>query len=129
VSQSHPFQKILIVDDAPSVADMLALFFKLEGLDAVVAYNGTQAIEKTAEFLPDIVFMDIGMPDIDGYEAARRIRESSHGQQVTLVALTGWGDEKDRLKAHENGFDHHLVKPVDPQRLRSFLTETPPRPT
>lgn len=127
MSLAHSFQKVLVVDDSSSVADMLALFFKLEGLDASVAYGGQQAIEKTAEFLPDIVFMDIGMPDIDGYEAARKIRESAHGQHVTLVALTGWSDEKDRLKAHENGFDHHLVKPVDPQKLRSFLAETPPR--
>ena len=106
---------------------MLALFFKLEGLDASAAYGGQQAIDATTEGQPDIVFMDIGMPGIDGYEAARKIRETSHGAVVTLVALTGWSDEKDRLKAIENGFDYHLVKPVDPQKLRDFLKETPPR--
>lgn len=73
------------------------------------------------EFRPDVILLDIGLPKLTGYEASRRIREQPWGNDVVLIALTGWGQEEDRRRSHEAGFDHHMVKPVDPEALMNLL--------
>jgi CheY-like chemotaxis protein len=113
--------RVLVVDDGASTADMLALFFRLEGFETHTAYDGAQALELARTIRPTVVFMDIGMPGMDGYEAARRMRQLPGCENAVLVALTGWGHESDRRRALEAGFHHHLAKPVEPGMLRGFL--------
>jgi two-component system, chemotaxis family, CheB/CheR fusion protein len=116
-------RKVLVVDDSREAADVLALFFDHEGFDVQTVYGGEAAVAACADHTPDIVFMDVGMPGMDGNEAARQIRKASHDVRPTLVALTGWGQESDRVKCMEAGFDHHLSKPVSPELLRNFMAE------
>jgi len=84
-------------------------------------------LETAVRHVPDIALLDIGMPLLDGYEVARRIRAETWGKSVTLVALTGWGQESDRRRSQEAGFDTHLVKPLDPERLSALLAQLPAR--
>ena len=104
-------RRVLVVDDNRDAADTLEAFLTLEGFVVAVAYDGAAALEKVKSHLPDVVLMDIGMPRMDGYEAARMVRAT--GRPVRLIALTGWGQALDKLKAQQAGFDHHFVKPVD----------------
>ena len=90
------------------------MLLKLDGNDVHVAHDGAEAVEMAGSVQPDIIFLDIGLPKLNGYEAARKIRQMPRGSEVLLVALTGWGQQEDRRKSQEAGFDHHLVKPVDP---------------
>lgn len=107
-------RRVLIADDNRDSADSLAMLLRLDGHQVVVGHDGETAVRLFEAHAPEIVLLDIGMPQLDGYEVARRIRASSTGRDVLLVALTGWGQEKDRIDSREAGFDHHLVKPVDP---------------
>jgi two-component system CheB/CheR fusion protein len=111
--------RVLVADDSPSTADILCMFFELEGLQARVAYDGQQAVETAASFMPHIVCLDLGMPLLDGFEAARHIR-GNHPDAI-LIALSGWGSESDQTKTKAAGFDYHLVKPVKPDDLRQIL--------
>ena len=96
------------------------MLLELDGHSTRLARDGESALTVAAEFLPDTVFLDIGMPGMNGYETARELRKA-HGASMRIIALTGWGAEEDRQLAHEAGFDHHLVKPVDPAMLASAL--------
>ena len=116
-----PRRRVLVVDDNPDAADSLALLLRLAGQDARPAYDGPSALKLAAELRPDVVFLDIGMPGMDGYEAARRFRQMPGFADVLLVALTGWGQEEDRRRSAEAGFDRHLVKPVEPADLEGLL--------
>ena len=118
-----PGQKILIVDDNKAAADMLSIIVKMLGHKIRVASDGQQAVEVAAEFRPDVVLMDLGMPRMNGYDAARRIREQPWGRGVVLVALTGWGQDEDRRRTKEAGFDYHLVKPAEPADLQRLLSQ------
>jgi CheY-like chemotaxis protein len=109
------------VDDTVDSAASLAMMLKIMGNDTRTAHDGMQALEVAEEFRPDVIFLDIGMPRLNGLDAARRIREQPWGGGVTLVALTGWGQEEDRRRSREAGFDHHLVKPVEPAQLEKLL--------
>jgi signal transduction histidine kinase len=104
-------RRVLVVDDNRDAADTLEAFLTMEGFSVAVAYDGAAALEKVQSHAPDAVLMDIGMPRMDGYEAARMVRAA--GRPVRLIALTGWGQALDKVKAQEAGFDHHFVKPVD----------------
>ena len=115
-------RRILVVDDNQDAADTLQAFLDIEGFSVAVVYDGQAAVEAVSADPPDVVLMDIGMPRMDGYEAARRIRAATSG--IRLIALTGWGQELDRQKAELAGFDQHFVKPVDLQKLLDCL-ETP----
>ena len=115
--------KVLIADDNRNAADVLALFFELEGYDVITASDGAAAVDKAATFDPDIVLLDIGMPMMDGNQAAREIRKLPRGGEKILIALTGWGRDEDRRKTSESGFQYHLVKPVEPNQLRELLAE------
>jgi PAS domain S-box-containing protein len=120
--------RVLVVDDNKAAADMLAMVVKLLGNEVRTAYDGLQGVEAAAEFRPDVVLMDLGMPRMNGYEAARHIREQAWSDGIVLVALTGWGQEEDRQRTREAGFDHHLVKPAEPAALQKLFAECQPRP-
>jgi CheY-like chemotaxis protein len=114
-------RKILVADDNRDAANALALLLRLAGHDVRVAHDGQAALALAREFQPDCAVLDIGMPDLNGYEVARRLRHSAFGKHVRLIALTGWGQDDDKRRAHDAGFDHHLTKPVDRERLDALL--------
>ena len=113
--------RILIVDDNRDGADSLGMILRVMGNETRTAYDGQEGVNVAEEFRPEVVLFDIGMPKLNGYEACRRIREQPWGKGVVLIAVTGWGQDDDRLRSHEAGFDHHMVKPVDPQALMKML--------
>ena len=113
--------RILVADDNTDAAGSLAILLQLEGHEVLTAIDGLQAVERAQRFRPDIVFMDIGMPLLDGLEAARRIRAAEWGRRMHIVALTGWGLEVDRSRTLEAGMDAHLLKPADPRELAAVL--------
>jgi CheY-like chemotaxis protein len=94
------------------------------GGSARTAHDALTGVKTIKEFQPDVVFLDIGMPGIDGYEACRRIRREVSGRSIVIVAVTGWGQAQDKQRAHEAGFDAHLTKPVDPATFEALLVET-----
>jgi CheY-like chemotaxis protein len=112
--------RVLVADDNRDAADSLARILALLGHEVRVAYDGAAAIALAREFHPRAAILDIGMPGMNGYEAAGRLR-GALGRAVTLIAATGWGQESDRRRAVQAGFDHHLTKPVDPDALDDIL--------
>ncbi|HEU5135299.1 MAG TPA: ATP-binding protein [Steroidobacteraceae bacterium] len=114
-------QRVLVVDDNRDAAESLGMLLELEQCKVSVAYDGLRALEQLETFRPEIALLDIGMPGMDGYELARRIRSTQRGRDVLLVALTGWGQADDKKRAAEAGFDEHLTKPVDPEMLSRVL--------
>ena len=122
-------RRILVVDDNRDSTESMRLFLGMLGNEVAVAYNGLEAVESVASFRPDVVLLDIGLPILNGYEAARKIRQQAWGKNVVLVALTGWGQEEDRRSCIEAGFDHHLLKPVHPQLIQEFLSTLRPNQT
>ena len=116
--------KVLVVDDSVDGAEMLAAALSAKGYDTRVAHDAPVALRIAAEFRPDVALLDIGLPVMDGYELAARLRELPDLNGVKLIALTGYGQESDRRKSQEAGFDHHLVKPVDLLILQSVLAES-----
>ena len=113
--------RILIVDDNRDAADSLAMLLSLDGHDVHVSYTGRAALEAVREWRPSIVVLDLGLPDLNGFEVARRLRSDESLGPVRLIALTGWGQADDRRRTLEAGFDHHLTKPVDPDQLNRLL--------
>ena len=113
--------RVLVVDDNQDAADLLAMLLEAAGAEVWVANDGDRALDLATEHRPTVAFLDIGMPGMNGYEVAREMRTRFDAPPVLLVALTGWGQEEDRRKAREAGFDHHLVKPVDIEAVRSIL--------
>jgi CheY-like chemotaxis protein len=113
--------RILIVDDNRDGADSLAMMLKFTGNDTRTAYDGEDAVSAAALFRPDVILMDIGMPRLNGNEACRRIREQTWQRQPIIIAQTGWGQEGDRQRTQDAGFDFHLVKPVDVASLMKLL--------
>jgi PAS domain S-box-containing protein len=118
------YRKILVVDDNQDAANTLAMLLSLAGHDVRTAHSGHAALKLANEFDPDFALLDIGMPDLSGYEVARQLRLT--GTRARLIALTGWGQEEDKRRALEAGFDHHLTKPVDPRQLDALLSEHRP---
>ena len=114
--------RVLVADDNRDAADSLQRILALYGHEVRVAYDGATAVKLGEEFRPRVAILDIGMPGTNGYDVARALR-SRQGERVMLVALTGWGQEADRRRATEAGFDHHLTKPVDPNSLNSLLAQ------
>ncbi len=122
--------RILVADDNIDSAESMALMLRLMGGNEVRAvHDGLQAVEEAAAFRPDLVLLDIGMPRLNGYEAAARIRSEPWGRHMFLVALTGWGQEEDRRRSHEAGFNRHFTKPVDPAEIAILVADLQqPRP-
>ncbi|HUD96677.1 MAG TPA: ATP-binding protein, partial [Woeseiaceae bacterium] len=117
--------RLLIVDDNVDAASTLATLLRLQGHNVRIAYGST-ALEVAEKFAPALILLDLGMPDMDGYEVARRIRQIPPLDGSRLVALTGWGQEEDRRRTAEAGFDRHLVKPIQPEVLESLLADLEP---
>ena len=108
--ESHP--RVLVVDDNEDAADSLATLLGVMGYEVRTAYDGPEAITAADEFQPAVALLDVGLPQLSGYDIARHVRQR-RGNEVLLVAITGWGQEGDKLKAREAGFDHHFTKPAD----------------
>jgi signal transduction histidine kinase len=115
-------QRVLVVDDNRDAADSLGLLLKFLGADAHVVYDGPSALQALDVYRPAVVFLDIGMPGMDGHEVARYMRQAPEFQDVMLIAMTGWGQEEDRRRSQAAGFDHHLVKPADADALQALLS-------
>ncbi len=120
-SPSGARRRILIADDNLDSVEVLSLVLEHAGYEVRMAHDGPEAVQAAATFRPDVALLDIGMPGLNGYEAARRIREQPGGWDMVLVAITGWGQADDKRRAREAGFDHHLTKPVDPADLQKLL--------
>jgi PAS domain S-box-containing protein len=125
-SSAGPKYRILVADDLRDSVDSLALMLQFAGHDIQIAYDGLEAVQTAAAFRPDVVVLDIGMPKMNGYEVAHHIRQQPWGKEMLLIALTGWGQEEDKRRAFEAGFDHHLTKPVGAAALEKLLTRIRP---
>jgi DNA-binding response OmpR family regulator len=110
------------VDDNRDAAESLGMMLKLMGNEILTAFDGLAAVEVAQTNRPELILMDIGLPKLNGYDACRRIREQSWSSGMVIVALTGWGQEEDRRRSQEAGFDHHLVKPVELSALENLLS-------
>lgn len=117
---SNDGKRILVVDDNVDAAESAAEILRLLGNEVSVVHDGLAAVHAIDNWRPEIVLLDIGLPGIDGYEVARRVRQSAHGKGTVLVALTGWGQDKDRERASAAGFDLHWVKPVGLDKLKEI---------
>ena len=117
-----PQRQILIVDDNRDSADSLAMLLEITGNKTYMAHDGEEAIEAIEKHRPEVVLLDIGLPKLDGHEVCRRVRQQPWGKDIVMIALTGWGQEDDRRKSEEAGFNGHIVKPVDYEKLLDLLS-------
>jgi len=115
--------RILVVDDGKNAADILAMFFEMEGHVVQVAYDGLMAVEIAERFRPQLIVMDIGMPQMDGLEASRRIRRQAQGKEIIIIALSGLDQDDDKRSCAEAGINHHMAKPVRPDDLRAVIRD------
>jgi DNA-binding response OmpR family regulator len=120
-------KRVLLVDDQPDVAEMIGLVLKMDGYECRAAETGHEALEVARTFDPDVVILDIGLPDLSGYDVARALRQRA-GSRPYLVALTGWGQPLDRARAFEAGFDKHLLKPQTAASLRGIMRSATRQP-
>ena len=104
---------VLVVDDEPTIAEVVARYLQRAGYDARIAGDGPTALEVARSHRPEVVLLDIGLPGMDGYEVARQLRQEEYCKDAVIIAVSGYGQEEDRRRSREVGFDHHLVKPVD----------------
>ena len=125
LSSQGPQRRILVVDDNTDAAETLAIMLGFMGHEVRMAHDGEAGVAAAAAFRPVLVLMDLGMPRLNGYQAARRIRAEPWGSAPLLVALTGWGADDDRQRTRDAGFDRHLVEPVDPAALAKMIAEMP----
>jgi CheY-like chemotaxis protein/anti-sigma regulatory factor (Ser/Thr protein kinase) len=116
-----PACNILVVDDNTDAANSLAKLLQMHGHEVQVAYDGPSGIEAAKSFLPDLILLDIGLPGMDGFEVAKHLRQEPGLKEVPLIAVSGYGREEDRQRSRQVGFNHHLVKPVDPQALPALF--------
>ncbi|MBV8495448.1 MAG: PAS domain S-box protein [Gammaproteobacteria bacterium] len=117
--------RVLVVDDSEDAADTCAILLELSGHSVRTAYTAHRALEVAERFRPQALLLDIGLPDLDGYQLARRIRTTAWGEHATIIAVTGWGQEQDKSRAFEAGFDHHLTKPIAPEVMARLLSAVP----
>jgi len=121
--------RVLLVDDNVDATESLAMLLRLWGHEVAVAHDGPAALRAAAACRPGVALLDIGLPGMDGYELARQLRRQPGLERTALVALTGWGQEEDRRRSQEAGFDHHLVKPVELSDLQTLLAQAQPQET
>ena len=122
-------RRVLVADDLRDSADTLGMLIESMGHEVHVAYDGAAAVHVVESVRPEVALLDLGMPELDGYEACRLIRRTAWGKRMTLIAQTGWGRDDDRARTRDAGFDHHVVKPVDPEALEALLRGLPPQQT
>lgn len=115
--------RVLVVDDHPDAALVLGELLRLHGHEVALAHDGLQALGVAADFEPQAVLLDLGIPGIDGHETCRRLRATRAGAGALILAVTGWSRDEDRERSRAVGFDGHLVKPVDPDTLLRLLAE------
>jgi signal transduction histidine kinase len=125
VPEGRRGHRILLADDNRDALDSLATLLQCDGHEVHTAADGAEALALAAACRPDVMLLDIGMPKLDGYEVARRVRAEPWGKGTVLIALTGWGQDEDRRRSREVGFDNHLVKPLDPDKLSAMLAKLP----
>jgi CheY-like chemotaxis protein len=118
-------RRILVVDDNLDSAESLTVLLDLAGNETRAAYDGVEALEAAFSFRPHVILLDIGLPELNGYEVARQIREHPWSKDMVLIALTGWGQEADRRRSQDAGIHHHFTKPVDPTALKKLLATLP----
>jgi CheY-like chemotaxis protein len=114
-------KRVLVVDDNVDAAESLQLWLEMAGHEVQIAADGPRALVAAESLRPEVVLLDLGMPGMNGFEVARRIRAAPWGRKMVLVALTGWGQEEDRRQTREAGFDHHLTKPVPPDEIEELI--------
>jgi CheY-like chemotaxis protein len=114
---------VLVADDNEDAGESLAMLLRLDGHEVHVASNGNDAMTMFDRLNPDVAILDIGMPGLSGYDVASRIRDRETGRHAMLIAVTGWGQETDKARASEAGFDHHFTKPVEPEALSALLAK------
>lgn len=114
-------RRLLVVDDNKDAAESMSMLLEMWGHEVAFAFDGPSALETAEQWQPEAVFLDIGLPGMDGYEVAERLRELPHAKDAVLIAITGYGQDDDRLRSVRAGIDHHLVKPVAPDALRSLI--------
>jgi CheY-like chemotaxis protein len=117
-------RRVLVVDDVPDSVRSLAALLRLDGNEVETAADGIEALEKAHDFRPDFIFLDLGLPRMNGYDVCRSIRGHAWGKDVFIVALTGWGQDGDRARTLAAGFNVHLVKPVGYETLRNVLASS-----
>ena len=122
-------RRVLVADDNKDAAQTLAMLLEMAGHDVRVVHDGRAALSLAHTFRPDAAFLDIGMPQLDGHEVARALRREPWGAGIYLIALTGWGQEGDRQRAIQAGFDRHLTKPIDPDILETLIRSDPTKPS
>jgi CheY-like chemotaxis protein len=115
-------KRILEADDNRDGAETMSMLLQLSGHEVYLAHSGAEALDVARRERPDIAVLDIGMPDLNGYEVAERIRHEAWGESIKLIAVTGWGQAEDKRRALAAGFNHHLTKPVDPSQLEALFT-------
>ena len=120
--------KVLVVDDNRDAADSLRALFEIENCNVATAYDGCEAVQAVDQAMPDMIVMDLGMPSMDGYEAARRIRGKPGSNNVLMIALTGWGQSDARQRTLDAGFDHHMIKPVNFDEIKRLASDQLSRP-
>ena len=121
VSEERAGRRVLIIEDHRDAAESLQMLLELAGHEVQIAHDGEEALSLFESARPEVVLLDIGLPKLDGFEVARRLRSGGKNREILLVALTGYGQEGDRALSRDAGFDHHLVKPVEPATLMGLL--------
>jgi CheY-like chemotaxis protein len=119
--EAAPRRRLLVVDDNKDAAESMSMLLEMWGHEVAFAYDGPSALETAEQWQPEAVFLDIGLPGMDGYEVAERLRELPQAKGAVLIAITGYGQDDDRLRSRRAGIDHHLVKPVAPDALRNLI--------
>jgi two-component system, OmpR family, response regulator len=119
--ESTAKRRLLVVDDNRDAAESMSMLLRMWGHEVAFAYDGPSALETAEQWRPEAVFLDIGLPGMDGYEVAARLRELPQARNAVLIAITGYGQEDDRVRSRRAGIDHHLVKPVAPDALRDLI--------
>jgi CheY-like chemotaxis protein len=119
--------RIVVADDDLDSAESLAVLLEMDGHHVMRAHDGLRALELIRQFEPELALLDIGMPKLDGYEIARCVRDSAVGERVFLVATTGWGQPQDVQRSKEAGFNVHLVKPINPEAIKTICAQLEPR--
>ncbi len=114
-------RRIVVADDNEDSAESFAMLLSFSGHEVRIVHDGISALDAVRDFRPDVAFLDIGMPGMTGYEVAQAVRAEPWGGDITLIAVTGWGQPDDRMRARSAGFDQHLVKPIDPAEVDRLL--------